>query len=137
MSEKGKVKAFLGEIMKALVVDDSKSIRQIERKYLEEMGFRVVEAEDGEEALKVLKKNPDVRLIILDWHMPVMSGYEFLKAVRANPEWNEIKIMMVTTENQQKSVIDAIMAGANEYLMKPFDKEMLENKIRYLLEGSL
>jgi len=137
LSEKGKVKAFLGEIMKALVVDDSKSIRQIERKYLEEMGFRVVEAEDGEEALKVLKKNPDVRLIILDWHMPVMSGYEFLKAVRANPEWNEIKIMMVTTENQQKSVIDAIMAGANEYLMKPFDKEMLENKIRYLLEGSL
>lgn len=137
MPEKGKVKTFLGEIMKALVVDDSKSIRQIERKYLEEMGFRVVEAEDGEEALKVLKKNPDVRLIILDWHMPVMSGYEFLKAVRANPEWNEIKIMMVTTENQQKSVIDAIMAGANEYLMKPFDKEMLENKIRYLLEGSL
>ncbi|OAQ21299.1 response regulator [Thermosulfurimonas dismutans] len=123
--------------MKALVVDDSKSIRQIERKYLEEMGFTVVEAENGEEALKVLKENPDVRLIILDWHMPVMNGYEFLKAVRAKPEWNEIKIMMVTTENQQKSVIDAIMAGANEYLMKPFDKEMLENKIRYLLEGSL
>lgn len=123
--------------MKALVVDDSKSIRQIERKYLEEMGFTVVEAENGEEGLRVLKENPDVRLIILDWHMPIMNGYEFLKAVRANPEWNEIKIMMVTTENQQKSVIEAIMAGANEYLMKPFDKEMLESKIRFLLEGSL
>ncbi len=123
--------------MKAMVVDDSKSIRQIERKYLEEMGFTVVEAENGEEALKVLKENPDIRLILLDWHMPVMNGYEFLKAVRANPEWSGIKIMMVTTENQQKSVIDAIMAGANEYLMKPFDKEMLANKIRYLMEGSL
>ncbi|MBX6423593.1 PleD family two-component system response regulator [Thermosulfurimonas sp. F29] len=122
--------------MKALVVDDSKSIRQIERKYLEEMGFTVVEAENGEQALERLKENPDVRLIILDWHMPVMNGYEFLKTVRANPEWNDIKIMMVTTENQQKSVIDAIMAGANEYLMKPFDREMLETKIRFLLEES-
>ncbi len=124
-------------MMKALVVDDSKSIRQIERKYLEEMGFEVLEAENGEEALKVLKENPDIKLILLDWHMPVMNGYEFLKAVRANPEWNDIRIMMVTTENQQKSVVEAIMAGANEYLMKPFDKEMLENKIRFLLEGGL
>ncbi|WP_297056862.1 response regulator [Thermosulfurimonas sp.] len=123
--------------MKALVVDDSKSIRQIERRYLEEMGFTVVEAENGEEALKILRENPDVRLIILDWHMPVMNGYEFLKTVRANPEWNQVKIMMVTTENQQKSVIDALMAGANEYLMKPFDREMLETKIRFLLEETL
>ncbi len=123
--------------MKALVVDDSKSIRQIERKYLEEMGFTVVEAENGQEGLERLKENPDVRLILLDWHMPVMNGYEFLKAVRANPDWNDIKIMMVTTENQQKSVVEAIMAGANEYLMKPFDKEMLETKIRFLLEEAL
>ncbi|BAU22762.1 histidine kinase [Caldimicrobium thiodismutans] len=120
---------------KALVVDDSKAIRQIERKYLEELGFFVLEAENGEEALKVLKENSDITLILLDWHMPVMNGYEFLKKVRENPEWSEIKIMMVTTENQQKSVIDAIMAGANEYLMKPFDKEMLETKIQYLFEG--
>ncbi len=120
---------------KALVVDDSKAIRQIERKYLEEMGFEVLEAEHGEQALEVLKENPDIKIILLDWHMPVMNGYEFLKKVRANPEWSDIKIMMVTTENQQKSVIDAIMAGANEYLMKPFDKEMLETKIRYLMEG--
>lgn len=120
---------------KALVVDDSKAIRQIERKYLEELGFFVLEAENGEEALKVLKENSDISLILLDWHMPVMNGYEFLKKVRENPDWSEIKIMMVTTENQQKSVIDAIMAGANEYLMKPFDKDMLEAKIQYLFEG--
>jgi two-component system chemotaxis response regulator CheY len=120
---------------KALVVDDSKAIRQIERKYLEELGFEVLEAENGEEALEVLREHPDISLILLDWHMPVMNGYEFLKILRANPQYQEIKVMMVTTENQQKSVIDAIMAGANEYLMKPFDKEMLETKIRYLFEG--
>jgi two-component system chemotaxis response regulator CheY len=120
---------------KALVVDDSKAIRQIERKYLEELGFEVLEAENGKEALEVLKEHPDISLILLDWHMPIMNGYEFLKTLRANPQHQEIKVMMVTTENQQKSVIEAIMAGANEYLMKPFDKEMLETKIRYLFEG--
>ncbi|WP_245540266.1 response regulator [Thermodesulfobacterium thermophilum] len=120
---------------KAMVVDDSNAIRQIERKYLEEMGFEVLEAENGEEALKVLNEHPDVQLILLDWHMPVMNGYEFLVKLRSNPKWSNIKVMMVTTENQQKSVIDAILAGANEYLMKPFDKEMLETKIKFLLEG--
>jgi len=98
------------------------------------MGYSVVEAANGEEALKVLQENPDIKLVLLDWHMPVMNGYEFLKKMRANPEWDHIKVMMVTTENQQKSVIDAVMAGANEYLMKPFDQEMLENKIRWLVE---
>uniref|UniRef100_A0A832LU90 Response regulator n=1 Tax=Caldimicrobium thiodismutans TaxID=1653476 RepID=A0A832LU90_9BACT len=120
---------------KALVVDDSKAIRQIERKYLEEMGFFVLEAENGEEALNILKENSDIAIILLDWHMPVMNGYEFLKNLRQRPEYDHIKVMMVTTENQQKSVIDALMAGANEYLMKPFDKEMLETKLKYLLEG--
>jgi two-component system chemotaxis response regulator CheY len=120
---------------KALVVDDSKAIIKIVRKYLEELGFEVLEAENGKEALEVLKEHPDISLILLDWHMPIMNGYEFLKTLRANPQYQEIKVMMVTTENQQKSVIDAIMAGANEYLMKPFDKEMLETKIRYLFEG--
>jgi len=122
---------------KVLVVDDSKAIRQIERKYLEEMGFEVLEAQNGEEALKVVQEHPDISLILLDWHMPVMNGYEFLVKLRSNPEWRDIKVMMVTTENQQKSVIDAIMAGANEYLMKPFDKEMLETKIKYILEEEL
>lgn len=121
-------------MIKVLVVDDSKAIREIEKKYLEEMGFKVLEAEDGEEALKVLEENPDIKLILLDWYMPVMNGFEFLKKVRANPQWNEVKIMMVTTENQQKNILEAIMNGANEYLMKPFDKEMLKVKIQFLLE---
>jgi two-component system chemotaxis response regulator CheY len=120
---------------KILVVDDSKAIREIERKYLEELGFEVLEAENGEKALKILEENPDIKLILLDWHMPVMNGYEFLLKLRSNPKWADIKVMMVTTENQQKSVIEAIMAGANEYLMKPFDKEMLEVKVKHLLEA--
>jgi two-component system chemotaxis response regulator CheY len=120
---------------KILVVDDSKAIREIERKYLEELGFEVLEAENGEEAFKILEENSDIKLILLDWHMPVMNGYEFLLKLRSNPNWSDIKVMMVTTENQQKSVIEAIMAGANEYLMKPFDKEMLEVKVRYLLKA--
>ncbi len=99
------------------------------------MGFVVLEAENGEEALKIVKENPDISLILLDWYMPVMNGYEFLKKLRENPEWSHIKVMMVTTENQQKNIIEAIMAGANEYLMKPFDKDMLETKIKYLFEG--
>ena len=119
---------------KVLVVDDSRAIREIERKYLEELGFEVLEAENGEEAFKILEENSDVKLILLDWHMPVMNGYEFLLKLRANPNWSDIKVMMVTTENQQKSIIEAIMAGANEYLMKPFDKEMLEVKVKYLLK---
>ncbi|MBA2847991.1 response regulator [Thermosulfuriphilus ammonigenes] len=119
--------------MKALVVDDSKAIRQIIRKGLESMGFEVLEAENGQEALEVLKTQGPVDIILLDWHMPIMNGYEFLKTVRANSAWDNIKIMMVTTENQQKSVIDAVMAGANEYLMKPFDQEMLETKVKMVL----
>ncbi|MCU4138287.1 MAG: DNA-binding response regulator [Thermodesulfobacteria bacterium] len=119
---------------KVLIVDDSKAIREIEKRYLEEIGFEVLEAGNGKEALKVLEENPDIKLILLDWHMPVMNGYEFLLKLRANPTWSDIKVMIVTTENQQKSIIDAIMAGANEYLMKPFDKEMLEVKIKYLME---
>ncbi|MCS7278841.1 MAG: response regulator [Thermodesulfobacteriaceae bacterium] len=122
-------------MIKVLVVDDSKAIREIEKKYLEEMNFKVLEAENGEEALRVLEENPDIKLILLDWYMPVMNGFEFLKKVRENSKWNEVKIMMVTTENQQKNILEAIMNGANEYLMKPFDKEMLKVKIQYLLEG--
>ena len=119
---------------KVLIVDDSKAIREIEKKYLEEIGFEVLEAGNGKEDLKVFEENPDIKLILLDWHMPVMNGYEFLLKLRANPTWSDIKVMIVTTENQQKSIIDAIMAGANEYLMKPFDKEMLKVKIKYLME---
>ena len=120
--------------MKVLVVDDSKSIREIEKRYLQEMGYTVVEAANGQEALQALEENPDIKLVLLDWHMPVMNGYEFLKKMRALPKWNHVKVMMATTENQEKSVIDAVMAGANEYLMKPFDQEMLENKIKWLME---
>ncbi|RLB11618.1 MAG: response regulator [Deltaproteobacteria bacterium] len=121
--------------MKVLIVDDSRSTREIIKKILKAIGYEVLEAEDGEKALKILYEGynaPD--LILLDWNMPGMNGYEFLKRVRKDPKWQDIKIIMVTTENQQDSIIKALKAGADEYLMKPFDGDMLTTKIDMLME---
>ncbi len=121
--------------MKALVVDDSKSMRNIVKGGLKKLGaFDVIEeAENGQEALDILKEKGPVDLVLLDWYMPVMEGYDCLVKIRENPEWSDVKVMMVTTENQQENVIRAVMAGANEYLMKPFTPEMLEEKVRMVL----
>lgn len=120
--------------MKVLVVDDSKTVRSIIKKILRPYNFEIFEAKSGEEALDLLYEHNRFDLILLDWGMPGMDGYDFLKIIRRNPEWKDIKIMMVTSENQQKSVIEALDAGADEYLMKPFDSEMLITKINMLME---
>ena len=120
--------------MKVLVVDDSKAVRGIMKKILKSINCEVLEAENGEKALDILYEHGFFDLILLDWNMPGMSGYEFLKIVRKNPDWRNIKIMMVTSENQQDSIIEALNAGADEYLMKPFDHEMLVAKINMLME---
>ncbi len=121
--------------MKALVVDDSKSMRNIVKGGLQKLGVfdSIEEAENGQEALEILKEKGPVDLVLLDWYMPVMEGYDCLVKIRENPQWSNIKVMMVTTENQQENVIRAVMAGANEYLMKPFTPEMLEEKVRMVL----
>jgi two-component system chemotaxis response regulator CheY len=120
--------------MKVLVVDDSKAVRGIVKKMLKNLGHEVYEAENGEKALESLYEHNWFDLILLDWNMPGMNGYEFLKIVKKNPEWQDIKIMMVTSENQQESVLEALNAGADEYLMKPFDQEMLLTKIEMIME---
>ena len=122
--------------MKVLVVDDSKTVRSIIKKILRPYNFEIFEAENGEEALDLLYEHDGFDLILLDWSMPGMDGYDFLKTVRRNPEWKDIKIMMVTSENHQQSVIEALDAGADEYLMKPFDSKMLITKINMLMEDS-
>ncbi len=121
--------------MKALVVDDSQSMRNIVKSGLQQMNIfdQIEEAENGEEALKILEEKGPFDIVLLDWYMPVMEGYDCLVKIRENTKWNDTKIMMVTTENQQKNVIRAVMAGANEYLMKPFSPEMLEEKVRMVL----
>ncbi len=121
--------------MKVLVVDDSQAMRNIIKSGLKKMGVfdEIVEAENGKVALEKLKEQGPFDLVLLDWYMPEMEGYDCLVKIRENANWNDVKVMMVTTENQQENIIRAVMAGANEYLMKPFTPEMLQEKISMLL----
>ncbi|NMM46382.1 response regulator [Rhodospirillaceae bacterium KN72] len=110
-----------------IVVDDSRVIRMVARKILEELGFEVREAEDGKEALDLCQKSiPDG--ILLDWNMPVMDGLEFLKQLRKLPNGGTTKVVFCTTENDLSHIQEAIAAGADEYIMKPFDSEIVQSK---------
>jgi len=112
-----------------LVVDDSKVIRKVARHILETLNFSVDEAEDGRQALSRCEANmPDV--VLLDWNMPVMSGMEFLRALRAKELGSKPKVVFCTTENDAAHIRAAIDAGADEYVMKPFDRETLESKLQ-------
>lgn len=118
--------------MRALVVDDSKSMRIIIGRLLKPLGFEIAEAGDGREALARLNAGENVDLMLVDWNMPVMNGYELVRAVRANALLASVPIMMVTTESSMESMQKALAAGANEYLMKPFTPEMLQQKLNLL-----
>ena len=112
-----------------LVVDDSKVIRKVARHILETLNFQVSEAGDGREALdSCLASTPDV--ILLDWNMPVMSGMDFLRALRDSTLSHRPKVVFCTTENGMAHIRAAIEAGADEYVMKPFDRETLESKLQ-------
>jgi two-component system chemotaxis response regulator CheY len=112
-----------------LVVDDSKVIRKVARHILETLDFEVSEAADGREALdSCLASVPDV--ILLDWNMPVMSGMDFLRALRDTALASRPKVVFCTTENGMAYIRAAIEAGADEYVMKPFDRETLESKLQ-------
>lgn len=114
--------------MRAIVIDDSKSIRSILTKILIEIGFSVEEAGNGLEALDVIKKEK-VDLALVDWNMPDMNGYEFIQEVRKDNTFKDMRMMMVTTETEMNKVVEALEAGANEYVMKPFTKEMIIEKL--------
>ena len=117
--------------MTILSVDDSTTIRRIVKRTVTELGHDVLEAADGPSALEVLQQNSDkVNLVILDWNMPGMTGLEVLKAIRSEPNYNSIPVMMLTSEAEQGYVVQALQAGAKNYLTKPFDKEMLNLKIQ-------
>lgn len=112
-----------------LVVDDSKVIRKVARHILETLDFDVREAGDGQEALDACsQQSPDV--ILLDWNMPVMSGMDFLRALRQTDGGDAPKVVFCTTENGLGHIRAAIDAGADEYVMKPFDRETLESKLQ-------
>ncbi len=118
--------------MRALVVDDSKSMRMIIGKVLQQIGIEVMEAGDGQQALGVLNQGQQVDVMLIDWNMPVMNGLDLVCAVRANVLLSDIRIMMVTTETSLGSMQKALDAGANEYLMKPFTHEILKEKLAML-----
>jgi two-component system, chemotaxis family, chemotaxis protein CheY len=118
--------------MRALVIDDSKTTRMIIGRILREIGFEVVEAGNGQEALTKLETLGSADLALVDWNMPEMTGLEFVKAVRADASYAGMKMMMVTTESEAEQVSVALEAGANEYAMKPFTKEVIQEKLALL-----
>lgn len=118
--------------MKAIVVDDSRAMRTILKRALVQQGFEVVEAGDGKQALEELQKVGAIDLALVDWNMPVMTGYEFIGEVRARKDMDKMAIMMVTTEAEASQVQKAMDAGANEYVMKPFTDDVLKEKLLLL-----
>lgn len=116
--------------MRALVVDDSRAIRSIIGKTVRELGFEVLEAGHGREALERLAEAGKVDLILVDWNMPEMNGFDFLVAARQSPDWKDTIIMMVTTETEMSQMQRALDAGANEYVMKPFTRDVLREKLQ-------
>lgn len=110
-----------------LIVDDSKVIRMVARKILQELSFSTIEAEDGQKAVDACKLSmPDA--VLLDWNMPVMNGIEFLRELRKMPGGDKPVVVFCTTENDIEHIQEAITSGANEYIMKPFDSEILQAK---------
>ena len=118
--------------MLALVIDDSKTTRMILRRMLKELGFEVEEAENGQEALAQLASSPLPNIALVDWNMPIMDGYQFVKSVRSKAKFNKLLLMMVTTETELDRLTAAIEAGVDEYVMKPFTKEVIEEKFEIL-----
>lgn len=121
--------------MRALVVDDSRAIRRIVGEIMQKLGYEVHEAAHGVEALQRLDEiaMPDVMLV--DWNMPEMNGIDLIKAVRRDPKYSDLAIMMVTTETEMQRMALAFVAGANEYVMKPFDQETIAEKLQILGMG--
>jgi two-component system, chemotaxis family, chemotaxis protein CheY len=112
-----------------LIVDDSSVIRKVARRILEGLEFQIAEAENGEEALEACRRTlPDA--ILLDWNMPKMDGYDFLRLLRRLPGGDVPKVVFCTTENDVAHIARALHAGADEYIMKPFDKEIVEAKFQ-------
>lgn len=114
-----------------LIVDDSRVVRKVARKILEELGFACEEAEDGQKAFDAcMQKMPES--ILLDWNMPVMSGIDFLRKLRAAPGGDAPKVVFCTTENEFSFIQEALTAGANEYIMKPFDSQIIQSKFEQI-----
>jgi two-component system chemotaxis response regulator CheY len=117
-------------MVKALVVDDSRAIRMLLKKTLSQLGYEVLEAANGKEALEIMEAgNTGVKLVLADWNMPEMNGLELLKRLRQLPALASVAVVMVTTETEMEQIAEALEAGANEYVMKPFTRDILVEKL--------
>jgi two-component system chemotaxis response regulator CheY len=118
--------------MQALVVDDSRAMRTILTRLMTSLGFTVIQAGDGAEALALLDGGERPEVALVDWNMPVMDGLTFIKTCRANPDYRDIVLMMVTTESERSQIVRALAAGAHEYVIKPFTSETIAQKLEML-----
>jgi len=118
--------------MKALVVDDSRAMRTIISQMLRDCGFEVAEAVHGKAALAYLEGHTDTNLALIDWNMPEMNGLELLQALKADTRFDTMRRMMVTTESEIAQVTKAMECGATEYVMKPFTKAVIQDKLRIM-----
>jgi len=118
--------------VRALIVDDSRATRTIIKRILNEVGFEVFEAADGLEALRRLKEIGQADVLLVDWNMPEMNGYDLVLAVRSDHQYDKVPLMMVTSETEIGQMAKVLAAGANEYVMKPFTKEAIAEKLTLL-----
>lgn len=115
--------------MKIMVVDDMSTMRRIVKNVLKQLGFtNIEEAENGKEALEKLKGEP-YGFVVSDWNMPVMTGIDMLRAIRADEALKQIPVLMVTAEAQKENIIEAVQAGVSNYIVKPFTAEALQDKM--------
>ncbi|MEO7998704.1 MAG: response regulator [Gemmatimonadaceae bacterium] len=118
--------------MRALVVDDSRAARSLIGRMLRELGFDVVDAAQGVEAMEHLVSGTPFDLAVVDWNMPTMNGLDFVRTARADARFQEVPIVMCTSETEIQQMIRALEAGANEYIMKPFTAEILRGKLELI-----
>ncbi len=119
--------------MRALVIDDSKAMRIILRGVLKQAGFtEVLEAENGRLGLELLRANPSVDCVLVDWYMPEMDGRTFIRTVRADSAFDALPVVMVTSESDAGNMASALLAGASEYVIKPFTKDAIVEKLQIL-----
>ena len=118
---------------RALVIDDSRAMRMILSKTLAESGFEVMQADNGREALEIMdREGPAIGLVLLDWNMPEVTGIEVVEQLRSQKTYNTVRLVMVTTETEIEQMARALEAGADEYVMKPFTRDAVEDKLRLI-----
>ncbi len=120
---------------KALVVDDSKMMRAVQKRALEAMGYEVAQAANGVEALATLEAMGECRLVLADWQMPEMDGLTLVKRIRASPKFAGVTIIMVSSNAVMESIQEALAAGVNDFVMKPFTVEGLQERVAEVLRG--